>query len=704
MFTNNQISWRFTAATLVLAVGGSPTAAQDNEPTHIHLEELVVTGQHQHMHTGTGDASQHLVSQGVNFSSAGGISSLPILRGMNDDRIKLLIDGAAITAACANHMNPALSYMDASRVSLAQVIAGTTPVSMGGDSIAGTIVIESEQPVYADNSGGLMTSGSAAAFGRSANNNRGVAVTYSVANENANLTYSGTYDDAESYRDGNGDKVLDTLYQSESHTLTLGLKDDLQSVLVKLTYQNVPHQGFPNQYMDMVDNQSTGLNTRYLRDFAWGQLETVVSVQEVKHEMGFFTDEKPGTMPMNTEGLDIGYKIAGELPTASGTLRLGHEYQRFETEDWWPAVAGSMMMGPNDYININDGERTRYALYIESENPLTPKWHTELGLRYEHVVSDAGDVQPYNTMPGMMGMNLDAMAAADFNARDRHQSDDNFDLTATAHYSFNADSVLELGYARKTRSPNLYERYSWGRGTMAMTMIGWFGDANGYVGDIDLDPEVAHTLNAALTWSNVQTGRELTASTYYTHVDGYIDAAQIGTFNPRMAMHVTKPLLQFTNIDARFYGLEIQGRTPLLNTARHELQLSSRMAYTRGERADNGGDLYHIMPLNLSLALEHRYANWTSSLQVSWVDRKDRVDSLRMEAETAAYTLVDLDTSYTWQQLTLSLGVSNLFDRQYDLPLGGANYAGWLAGGMTGQIGSLAGEGRSVDIGIKYAF
>ena len=129
-------------------------------------------------------------------------------------------------------------------------------------------------------------------------------------------------------------------------------------------------------------------------------------------------------------------------------------------------------------------------------------------------------------------------------------------------------------------------------------------------------------------------------------------------------MHVTKPLLQFTNIDAKLYGLEIQGRTPILIANRHELQLSSRLAFTRGERADSGSSLYHIMPLNLSLALEHRYANWTSAVQVSWVDSKDQVDPLRMEAETAGYTLVDLDTSYSLQNLTLSLGISNLFDRQ----------------------------------------
>ena len=59
-------------------------------------------------------------------------------------------------------------------------------------------------------------------------------------------------------------------------------------------------------------------------------------------------------------------------------------------------------------------------------------------------------------------------------------------------------AALELGYAHKTRSPNIYERYSWGRGSMASRMIGWYGDGNGYVGNPDLKPERADTVSAAL--------------------------------------------------------------------------------------------------------------------------------------------------------------------------------------------------------------
>ena len=70
-------------------------------------------------------------SAGVSFYTAGGISSLPVIHGMADDRVKTSIDGMQITSACPNHMNPALSYVDPTKVEEIKAVAGITPVSEG---------------------------------------------------------------------------------------------------------------------------------------------------------------------------------------------------------------------------------------------------------------------------------------------------------------------------------------------------------------------------------------------------------------------------------------------------------------------------------------------------------------------------------------------------------------------------------------------
>jgi iron complex outermembrane receptor protein len=46
---------------------------------------------------------------GVSLNSAGGVSSLPSIRGLADDRLRIKVDGMDLIASCPNHMNSPLS-------------------------------------------------------------------------------------------------------------------------------------------------------------------------------------------------------------------------------------------------------------------------------------------------------------------------------------------------------------------------------------------------------------------------------------------------------------------------------------------------------------------------------------------------------------------------------------------------------------------
>ncbi|MBS0507865.1 MAG: TonB-dependent receptor plug domain-containing protein, partial [Proteobacteria bacterium] len=85
---------------------------------------------------------------GVSLSGAGGVSSLPNVHGLGDDRLRIQVDGMDLISACGNHMNPPLSYIDPTRVGSVRLFAGITPVSVGGDSIGATIQVESAPPFF----------------------------------------------------------------------------------------------------------------------------------------------------------------------------------------------------------------------------------------------------------------------------------------------------------------------------------------------------------------------------------------------------------------------------------------------------------------------------------------------------------------------------------------------------------------------------
>lgn len=675
---------------------------------------------------------------GVSLYGAGGVSSLPALHGLADDRVRIKLDGMDLISSCPNHMNPPLSYVDPNQISILDVYAGITPVSLGGDSIAGTIVAETNKPAFAKSADAPLIKGQIGTFYRSNNDARGGNISATYATEFFNATYTGTTTKANNYEAGGNfknfsasgrpghtlslDEVGSTAYETTNQTLDFAFKRDNHLIQAKFGYQNLAEQLYPNQRMDMLDNEQKRFNLSYLGTFDWGSFEARAYHERVDHFMEFGDDKKflyttgntTQGMPMKTEGRTSG--VTGKFNihlTAQDLLRVGTEYQHYTLEDWWPAVVGSMGMGPNVFNNINHGERDRVALFGEWEKHLSPEWMTLLGVRYEQVDTSAGKVHGYNqaTAPtsGSGGMMNQTRDAVNFNNSDRSETDHNWDVTALTRYTLDATREIELGVARKVRSPNLYERYSWSTANMMAIMNNYVGDGNGYIGDVNLKSEKAYTASATFDWHDAGRAWALKATPYYTYVDDYIDAVQWNaTTNTARTVLLEDQftVLKYANQSARIYGLDLSGNTKLAQNAWGEFGLKGLVNYTRGKNKETGYDLYNIMPLNTKLALTHQYQQWDSNLEVVAVKEKDRVSAIRNEIKTPGYSLVNLRTGYSWKKARLDLGVENIFDKKYYLPLGGA----YVGQGSTMGINSIPwgiavpGMGRSINVGLTLNY
>jgi len=728
---------------MTVVVVGSPETA-DADLGSVVLDTAAL----QSMRAATSDTASLLRDvPGVSLQGAGGVSSLPVIHGLADDRLRIKVDGMDLISACGNHMNPPLSYIDPTRVGSVEVFAGIAPVSSGGDSIGGTIVVDSPAPEFAAAGQGTLLKGEAGTFYRSNGNARGANVSATVAGENLSVTYSGSTAQSGNYTAGGdfkpaglayvqtaqslynsttwlpGDEVGSSQYKSINQSLGFALRHDNHLLDLKLGYQHIPYQGYPNQRMDMTDNTSTQVNLRYKGRYDWGGLEARVYREHTQHEMNFLEDKAfwyngnaPG-MPMNTDGRNTGVVVKGDIDlSARDLLRVGTEYQRYRLDDWWPA-SGTGGMSPNTFWNINNGQRDRYAVFSEWEAQWTPQWLSLLGVRHETVSMDAGPVQGYNTGGTYAG------DAAAFNASDRSRTDRNWDLTALARYTPARTRTVEFGYARKTRSPNLYERYTWSTGGMAMNMINLAGDGNGYVGNLDLKPEIAHTLSATFNWHDAdQQDWELKVTPYYTYVNNYINARRCGTGDTNAtggtfcnAANLTAidkfVFLKFANQDAQLYGFDVSGHFPLArNTGYGSFTANGVLSYVRGRTVDGTDDnLYNIMPLNAKLSVTQRLGGWRNTAEVHLVDAKSDVSAIRNEIATPGYALLNLRSSYAWKKARLDFGIDNVFDRLYYYPLGGA-YVGQgvtmppnqtLPGVPTWGT-AVPGMGRSLYAGVSF--
>ena len=716
-------------------------------------------------------ASLLLGVPGVSVYGAGGVSSLPVIHGLADDRNRIKLDGMDVIASCPNHMNPALSYVDPSNVGSVRVYTGVAPVSVGGDSIGGVILVDTPAPIFAAPGEDHVTAGEAGAFFRSNGNVKGANVAASYATETFNINYAGATVESDNYHAGGSyrhyvltgsaphvgtDEVGSTAYKTHNQTIGMAWKSGNHLFEAKFGYQDMPYQLYPNQRMDMLDNQERRVNLRYRGQFDWGALEARAYHEEVDHYMDFGRDKvywygvlkPPNTsggsyrvngMPMYTGSKTDGVSVKADIDlSARDLIRVGADVQHYRLDDWWPPApdcgVGNCVggMAPLDFLNINDGRRDRIGLFGEWEAQWTPEWLSLLGVRYEQVKTDTGPVHGYNTsstplntgmMKNMYETSMVGSRAA-FNAMDRSRTDDNVDVSAIARYTPDELGSYELGLARKTRSPNLYERYSWSRNVMALEMNNFVGDGNGYLGNPDLKPEVAYTLSVTGDWHSADREYAVQITPYYSHVKDYIDAVQWNaTANvPANPLTTNKfVIMKYMNQTARIYGIDLSGRMPLARTAQGSFALSGVLNYTRGKNTDTNDDLYNIMPLNATVSLLHKYAGWNNVLEVIGVKAKENVSDARNEMKTPGYGLVNLRSSYTWQKVRVDFGIENLFDRLYYLPLGGAytgegstmsfnNSVGNVvtAGGTMGTASSwgtaVPGPGRSLYAGVRYSF
>jgi iron complex outermembrane receptor protein len=335
---------------------------------------------------------------GVSLYGAGGVSSLPVIHGLADDRLRIKVDGMDLISACPNHMTPPLSYVDSSNVGSLKVFAGITPVSVGGDSIGGTILLDSPMPAFAAPGQDHLLTGEAGGFYRSNNKGRGGHYSATFATQTFSATYRGSVVHADNYTAGknfklkgpaavdkpgnilDGDEVGSSSYKVETHALNFALRKDGHLVELKLDHQRLPEQGFPNQRMDVTLNDQWRQNLRYLGQFDWGSLDARAYHEIVRHHMDFLDDKQfqygiaPG-MPMKSDSRNLGGIVKANIDvTKQHTLRVGGEYQYYRLDDRWPpspsVLPPGVMFGgmaPNVFRNINDGTRERKAIFAEWE-------------------------------------------------------------------------------------------------------------------------------------------------------------------------------------------------------------------------------------------------------------------------------------------------------------------------------------------------
>ncbi|MEZ5384783.1 MAG: TonB-dependent receptor [Prosthecobacter sp.] len=599
------------------------------------------------------------------------------LRGLSGDRVKVSVDGAAITPACPNHMDPPLHYAARGSVDSIAVMAGLNPVSQGGDNIAGTIVVRSPDPRFATAEQHSIASGELGSFFRGSNDAHGFNLGGSAASEALSGTYQGSWEHANELR-FNGGRVRASGYETQQHQVITAMQLGQGILALDTSFVRTRDSGTPTLPMDMIKDDGVRVGLRYVGQHEFGTLEARAYVHTIDHLMNNYS-LRPlavGTMPMQSPATsnDYGFSLGVTVPQGRHTLRAGTDFHRNEFD----ASQQNMITGASQ-DTLNNTTRTRWGSYVEWQTDWSDEWTTQVGVRNDTVFSDAANVTSFF-----------GPAAADaraFNARNHSFTNVNFDAVASLRYTPNDWSTYELGFARKNRAPSLLERYLW-------TPLGanaGLADGRTYLGNPDLDTETSYQI--AFTADYHGEKWQVKTTPFYNIVHDYIQGVPIA----RLA--AGRPVLQYQNVDrADLYGIDSSFRYAFTEN----FGVRGNVSYVRGINRSNDDNLYRIAPLHGSLSLDSRIMGWKSSLEVVLVAEQNKVAAYNGEPTTSGYALLNLRLGRDFSSgLGFEVGMENVTNERYTDHLGGLNR---VLGSDVGIGQRIPGAGRFVYAQLKFKF
>lgn len=598
---------------------------------------------------------------GANVVSNGPITGMAQYRGMSRMRVSSRINGQFISPGGPNWMDPPLSYAPAAHLESLEVHRGIASVGAGMETIGGVVDANTWQGRFSED-GGLLE-GRIRAGAHSVNGASLLSGAFVASNENHRLKLSGLSEQADDAEFGNGE-ILPSEYERKRVDVGYGLKIGQHQFQLDYGRNETGDSGTAALPMDIeyIDSDLAGFGYQF--DGERWDLDGRIWWSEIDHGM---TNYHLRTPP--ADGSRYRRNVT-DVENLGFSLVLEIDGWRFGV-DGHDEMHNSDIDNPNSpaffVANFNAAERRLLGVFAERNFRFADAWHLELGGRYNRIESDAGEV---NATPAMMGMPPAVALRDGFNSAERNITDDNVDLVAKLRYEANANLSYYLGGGRKTRAPSYQERYLW----LPLQATAGLADGRTYTGNLDLESEVAAEVELGLDFEgdNVHVSPRL----FYRDVSDYIQGGQSTNTAAIMFVRMMNMMngtsapdpLEFQNVDARFYGLDLDWGWQLSE----RWSLSGVLNYVRGKtEADN---VYRVPPLNGLVALNYGAARWGVGVETFFAGSQEDVAAFNGEPETDGYATFNLN-GY-WQassMIRLSAGVENLADKVYSDHLAGIN-------------------------------
>lgn len=622
---------------------------------------------------------------GVTALGGAGDAQTFIIRGMGENRVKIVRDGVRENDAYKNG-GVGQSYFDTDMIKQVEVVKGPASAAYGSDALGGVIAITTKDAAdflkgrdsYLD-----ATSGYASSSHQKMAGFTGALRTGELENL---LRY--TWRDGGVTQNYDSDKnEFDIVSQALLFKSQWNLSD---SQFLKLTVDYFTEGQDPDA-VDLTkagsvfnqpitdkdtDNLSLVLDHGIALQAPWvDRIDSKIYYARTKQTLDQYASSKYPVRPTNPyvtknsldhngfEQKSLGAQVKFSKALDSQRLAWGLEYEHTDNERTRfkaPTVAGDF----EGYSELSFPSTTTEhgALWAFDELKFGERWVLTPGARYDYYRMNP------DQDPAYTGENLKRFSEGEFSPK--------LGLVFKAHEAANLFAQYSHGY----KTPMYDNAFS----TLNHQAYGYRIEPN-----TNLKPESSDGIDLGVRGS--AGGFSYEVATFYNKYDDFIELGQVST-EGRTAVY------QYQNLDkATTKGAEAKADYWLNDL----VNVWGNLSYIEGKDGD-GNYINSLNPLKGTLGVRLEQANWNINTALRFADDMSKVGKDAKgndNIKSAGWGVVDIYAQFKpVQDLQFNVGVFNLFDKEY------VNYESITGQSASASTSNKTEPGRNLSARVKYVF
>ncbi|MER0109679.1 TonB-dependent hemoglobin/transferrin/lactoferrin family receptor [Aeromonas dhakensis] len=622
---------------------------------------------------------------GVTALGGAGDAQTFIIRGMGENRVKIVRDGVRENDAYKNG-GVGQSYFDTDMIKQVEVVKGPASAAYGSDALGGVIAITTKDAAdflkgrdsYLD-----ATSGYASSSHQKMAGFTGALRTGELENL---LRY--TWRDGGVTQNYDSDKnEFDIVSQAVLFKSQWNLSD---SQFLKLTVDYFTEGQDPDA-VDLTkagsvfnqpitdkdtDNLSLVLDHGIALQAPWvDRIDSKIYYARTKQTMDQYASSKYPVRPTNPyvtknsldhngfEQKSLGAQVKFSKALDSQRLAWGLEYEHTDNERTRfkaPTVAGDF----EGYSELSFPSTTTEhgALWAFDELKFGERWVLTPGARYDYYRMNP------DKDPAYTGENLKRFSEGEFSPK--------LGLVFKAHEAANLFAQYSHGY----KTPMYDNAFS----TLNHQAYGYRIEPN-----TNLKPESSDGIDLGVRGS--AGGFSYEVATFYNKYDDFIELGQVST-EGRTAVY------QYQNLDkATTKGAEAKADYWLNDL----VNVWGNLSYIEGKDGD-GNYINSLSPLKGTLGVRLEQPNWNINTALRFADDMSKVGKDAKgndNIKSAGWGVVDIYAQFKpVQDLQFNVGVFNLFDKEY------VNYESITGQSASASTSNKTEPGRNLSARVKYVF